>query len=100
MYKLEDQKVRRRSWIKAAGIPKARLGWTVDDCKDTDKDDIADIKSWLKVFDKGENVRASSSKYCGKGLLLAGKPGRGKSTVAASIIQTIMLNSPIDAFDV
>ena len=100
MYKLEDQKVRRRSWIKAAGIPKARLGWTVEDCKDTDKDDIADIKSWLKTFDKGENVRASSSKYCGKGLLLAGKPGRGKSTVAASIIQSIMLESPMEAFDV
>lgn len=100
MYALEKQKVRRRAWIQAAGIPKSKLGWTLDDCTDSDPTDIDEIRGWISIFDMGGVVRASGNRYCGRGLLLAGKPGRGKSTVAAATIQTIMLNSPLQAFDV
>jgi DNA replication protein DnaC len=100
MYKLEEQKVRRKTWIQAACIPKARVGWSLEDCKDSNQEDIQDIKGWLGIFNDGENVRASGSNYCGKGLLLAGKPGRGKSTVAAAILQDIMRFSPLSAFDI
>lgn len=100
MYNLEEQKARRRAWIKAAGLPKARIGWTLDDCTDSNNEDIEDIRGWLDNFEAGLNVRATGSRNCGKGLLLAGKPGRGKSTVAAAIIQDIMRNSPLSSFDV
>jgi DNA replication protein DnaC len=100
MYDLAKQKVRRKAWIQSSNIPKARLGWTLDDCKDTHPDDIEDIKKWIGHLDRGSVVRASGEDNCGKGLLFAGKPGRGKSTVAASILQTVMLNSPLLAFDV
>lgn len=100
MYALETQKVRRRAWIQSAGIPKARIGWTIDDCKDSSPDDIEIIKGWISNLKKGDVVRSSTSSLCGKGLLLAGKPGRGKSTVAAAVIQTIMLDAQLTAFDV
>lgn len=100
MYALEKQKIRRRTWIQAAGIPKSKLGWTLNDCTDSDPEDILEIRGWLSIFDEGSIVRASGNRYCGRGLLLAGLPGRGKSTVAASIIQDIMINSPLQAFDV
>ena len=100
MYKVEEQKVRRKMWIKSSNIPKARLGWELDDCVDTDPEDIEQIRGWISLLDQGVNVRASGSKHCGKGLMIAGKPGRGKSTVAVATIQDIMRLSPPSAFDV
>jgi DNA replication protein DnaC len=99
MYKLDDQKPRRKLWIKSSNIPKAKLGWTLDDCVDTHPDDVDQIRGWISWLDQGVNVRASGSNTCGKGLMIAGKPGRGKSTVAAAIIQDIMRLSPPSAFD-
>lgn len=100
MYVLDKQKMRRRSWIKAASIPRSKLGWTLEDCTDSDPEDILEIIGWVSIFNEGSVVRASGNRYCGRGLLLAGLPGRGKSTVAAATIQSIMLNSPLQAFDV
>jgi DNA replication protein DnaC len=100
MYKVEEQKVRRKMWIKSSNIPKARLGWELDDCVDTDPEDIEQIRGWISLLDQGVNVRAAGSKHCGKGLMIAGKPGRGKSTVAVATIQDIMRLSPPSAFDV
>lgn len=100
MYKLDDQKARRKLWVQSSNIPKAKLGWTLDDCVDSNPDDIDQIRGWVSVFDQGALVRAAGNRYCGKGLLLAGKPGRGKSTVAAATIQDIMRLSPPSAFDV
>lgn len=100
MYVLDKQKMRRRSWIKAASIPRSKLGWTLEDCTDSDPEDILEILGWVSIFNEGSVVRASGNRYCGRGLLLAGLPGRGKSTVAAATIQSIMLNSPLQAFDV
>lgn len=99
MYVLEDQKVRRRTWIQASSIPKARIGWTMKDCIDFNPSDIADIQKWIVRLEKGEVIRASGNTFCGRGLLLAGKPGRGKSTVAAAVIQTLMLTADPKAFD-
>ena len=100
MYVLSEQKLRRKTWIQSSNIPKARIGWTLDDCVDSDPTDIDEIRGWLSIFDTQGVVRASGSSYCGRGLLLAGLPGRGKSTVAAAILQTVMINSPLEAFDV
>lgn len=100
MYNLEEQKIRRKAWIKAACIPKARIGWSLDDCTATAATDLKFIKKWVSLLSSGKIVRASGNSDCGKGLLLSGKPGRGKSTVALSIIQDIMRTAPLSAFDV
>ena len=48
-FKPDDLPVRRKSWIKIAGIPRARLGWEYDDCEGVSPDDISKVKSWVKA---------------------------------------------------
>jgi DNA replication protein DnaC len=98
MFNVKDLKVRRRSWVQSASIPSARVGWTVEDCVDVDKDDIESIRRWMSTVESGKVIRAVGSKFCGKGLLLYGQPGRGKSTLALAVIQDMMRTFPLEAF--
>jgi hypothetical protein len=77
MFKLSELKIRRRAWVQSAGIPAARLGWTLDDCKETYPADIEKINRWSDAVKDSKIIRAYGSKNCGRGLLLAGAPGRG-----------------------
>lgn len=98
MFKLAELKVRRRAWIQAASVPAARLGWTLDDCKDSYPEDIKKISNWVTAVKDGKIIRAYGTKACGRGLLLAGAPGRGKSTIASAIIQDMLLNLSQESF--
>jgi DNA replication protein DnaC len=100
MFKLEELKVRRRTWVQMANVPKARTGWTLDDCTDIEVKDINKIKKWLGTVESGKVIRAVGSKGCGKGLMFYGTPGHGKTTLALSTIQEIMSTFPLSAFDV
>lgn len=100
MFKLEDLKVRRRTWVQMANIPKARTGWTLNDCVDIEGADIDRIRKWLNVVEAGKVIRAVGSKGCGKGLMFYGTPGHGKTTLALSVIQEVMATFPLSAFDV
>jgi DNA replication protein DnaC len=100
MFKLDDIKAVRRMWLKVAGIPKARLGWTLADCKDVSSERMSDIKRWLGYVQDNDIILATGNKRCGKGLLLWGEPGHGKTTLALSIIQEIITTFPIESFKV
>ena len=49
MFKVDDLKLRRRSWMKIAAIPYNRLGWEFSDCNDVTSEDVAIIKRWVKT---------------------------------------------------
>ena len=100
MFKLEDLKIRRKAWVKAANINPNRLGWLLDDCTVLNPIDRKKIDVWMDALEKGEVVRAVGNSRCGKGLLLWGEPGHGKTTIALSIIQEVMTRFPIESFDV
>jgi DNA replication protein DnaC len=100
MYKLEDVKVRRRSWLQIASIPKSRLGWTLADCTDAPKAPLETLKRWLTGVSEGKVILNVGSPSCGRGVLIYGQPGRGKTTLALAAIQDMMLNFPITAFAV
>ena len=70
MFKLEDLKIRRKAWVKAANINLNRLGWLLDDCTVLDPIDRKKIDVWMDALEKGEVVRAVGNSRCGKGLLL------------------------------
>ena len=100
MFKLDEQKIRRKAWIKVANIPDHRLGWQLQDCTDVSYDVINILKSWLSAVADGAVIRAPGNKLCGKGILLYGKPGHGKTTMALSVIQEAMLTLSLDNFKV
>ena len=99
MFKLSDIKIRRRAWVKTSGIPAARLGWVLDDCTDTSADVLTKIRGWIKRVEAGDVIRTPSGKMTGRGILLVGEPGRGKTTLALATIQEMMITLPLNAFD-
>ena len=98
MFTLETVKLRRRTWLQIASIPKARIGWTLEDCTDAPKKALDGLRKWVTAVSEGKIILASGQAHCGRGILLYGKPGRGKTTLALATIQDMMLNFPLEAF--
>lgn len=92
MYNLDELPIRRKSWVKIAAIPPAKLGWELTDCTDVPEPVLKQVKTWLNGLYKGKVLRAEGQETCGVGLMLYGLPGRGKTTVANTLIQEIIRN--------
>jgi DNA replication protein DnaC len=91
MFKSIDVPLRRRTWMQIAAIPKNRIGWEFEDCSDTSEEDIRLIKAWIRKVESGHVIRAEGEKGCGRGLLLYGEPGHGKTTLSLVILQDLLL---------
>jgi len=98
MFSVDDLPIRRKTWVQAAGIPRARLGWELEDCTEVTSDDLKIIKKWIAKVKNGDVIRADGQPTCGKGLLLVGEPGHGKTTLALSVIQAMLRDYPLEAF--
>ena len=98
MYKLTDVKIIRKGWIQNAGIPKSKLGWTLSDCELGDSKTIKNLQRWIESAKTGNIILASGKASCGRGALIYGEPGRGKTTMAVAALQDMMLTFPLEAF--
>jgi DNA replication protein DnaC len=98
MYKIETLKPGRQTWVRMSNVPYSREGWTLEDCTETDPSDIEKIRSWINGVNEGKIIKATGQLTCGRGLLLHGLPGHGKTTLALSIIQELMVHSPVESF--
>jgi DNA replication protein DnaC len=95
MYKPDELPARRRTWVKIASIPPAKLGWTLEDCADVPDANMKILTKWTSAIYDGKVIRAEGKQTCGIGLMLYGLPGRGKTTVANTLIQEILrVSSP------
>lgn len=92
MYKPDELPARRRTWVKIASLPPAKVGWTLDDCKDVPADTMTNINKWLKALYNDKIIRAEGKETCGVGLMLYGLPGRGKTTVSNTLLQEVLRN--------
>lgn len=97
MYALESLKIRRRSWFKVANIPAKSVGWTLSDClplgNATDY-----VKHWLEHVKSDRVIRAYGSSFCGKGVMLYGDAGHGKSTLASAVLQEMITTFSLATF--
>jgi len=98
VYKLTDLQLVRKSWVKVAGIPSARVGYLLSDCNDLTQNDIDTVKMWLRVVKAGAVIKALGKKSCGLGMLIYGKPGIGKTTLSLAIIQELLTKLPLESF--
>lgn len=96
MYKIDDLKYRRSSWIKSARIPGPHKGKEISDCTDISQDVIEQINDWLTLFKSGNIFQADGSSTYGKGLYLTGKPGQGKTTLASALVQDLIRTTSLD----
>lgn len=98
MFKIDEVPLRRRTWIQIAQLPKARIGWEYEDCAEVRPDDLVKVRAWVNKLAEGNIIRAEGKKSCGKGLLISGNPGNGKTTLAAVILQEILRTFQPSAF--
>jgi DNA replication protein DnaC len=77
-----------RRWLSASRIP--RRFWGID--LDWHDDVPAQVTDWLSAVESGDVIRAvGPERYGGLGLLLDGDPGVGKTTLACTVGQTLLL---------
>lgn len=100
MYEIDHEPIRRKTWIRVANLPQARVGWELSDCTDVPQPDLEKVSKWLSGLYRGIVVEATGKDTCGLGLLLYGLPGRGKTALAATILQEIMRNASLEALKV
>lgn len=98
MYKLTDLQLVRKSWVKVAGIPNARLGYLLSDCSDLIQEDLDIVKDWLKLVRADGVIKATGKPLCGNGLLIYGRPGIGKTTLSLAVIQELLTKFPLECF--
>ena len=92
MYKPDELPARRRTWVKLASLPPAKVGWALEDCTDVPTETLGNINKWLKALYSDKVIRAEGKETCGVGLMLYGLPGRGKTTVGNTLLQEIIRN--------
>lgn len=98
MYSLNDLHPTRSGWIRKSRLPVRSLGTTLDDLAPY-VDDSRDVcVGWLDAVCGLKIVKAEGSELCGVGLLLVGKPGSGKTTLATTVLQEVGIRAKLSAW--
>lgn len=98
MFALEDLKIGRRNWVKTAGIPTRKLGWQLGDCTLIPEKVRDGVNRWVQAVEDGKIILSPGGAHCGRGMLLFGTPGQGKTTVALGVLQDLMKTLPVERF--
>lgn len=85
-----------RMQITAANLPMKTIGMEFSDLDPSSAIDTA--KAWIESVRQGKVIQAIGEPTCGLGLLLAGEPGHGKTTLASVILQELIRTMPKASF--
>ena len=98
MFKVEDLKRGRQSWVRNANIPMQRVGVSFSDLTKVTVQARSKLEGWKTAVINGQVIR-SQGQLCGKGLILVGGPGSGKSYIGSAILQDILVEASLQTFD-
>jgi DNA replication protein DnaC len=98
MYKLDDLKLRRQTWVESSQVPKKYIGWELSDCIDVDPTILEVIQQWVDSVKSGEIIDVIGERNAGVGLALYGEGGQGKTTIVSAIVQDLIRTAPLDVF--
>jgi len=88
MYDINKERPSIKRHLLMAGLPTKTIGLEFSDLDDSPEKDK--VMAWVSLVRSGEVVRAVGKPSCGLGLLLAGKPGHGKTTMASVALQELI----------
>jgi len=90
MFNLQDLKPSIRAQINNSGVPDRFIGKEFSDLEPYDDLVLSTIEQWVELVISGKIIKAKGTDLCGKGLLLVGKPGHGKTTIASLVLQEVL----------
>lgn len=96
MYDLSSLRPSIRAAINRAGLPERTIGLEYDDLEPYENSALEAAQKWAAMVKAGKVIKARGQKFCGKGLLLIGKPGHGKTTLASVVLQDLLTNCTPD----
>lgn len=98
-YDLKTIRPSVRAQIRRANLPSSTIGLEFSDLDPYSGKVMDIVRAWMDKVLAGEIIRADGSRSSGKGLLLIGAPGQGKTTLASVVIQTILREAPMRIWD-
>jgi DNA replication protein DnaC len=88
MYNIAELPGTVRAQINAANLPMKTIGWEFSDIEPSEALDT--VKMWVEMVKSGKIIQAAGNPNCGRGLLLVGEPGHGKTTLASTALQELI----------
>ena len=92
MYNVSELSGTVRAQVNAANLPMKTIGWEFSDIEPSDS--LEKVQLWVEMVKSGKVIQSAGNANCGRGLLLVGEPGHGKTTLASTALQSLIRGIP------